>query len=107
MAAHDRWCCSQRRPSVAARGHRQPGAFERWFAERGVLQVQVEEHALHLPLEPEQAWLIVVGSGWRGLLEQHPTARREEIREEFLDEIVRRGVDGVDATTLVAQGQRK
>lgn len=107
LAAHDRVVARSTPPAVSPLADiNSRSTFSRWFTDRGGRDVQVEEHQLHVPLEPEQAWLVVVGSGWRGMLEQHPAAQREAIRQEFMDEIARRGIDGVDATTLVAQGRR-
>ncbi|MBZ2198312.1 class I SAM-dependent methyltransferase [Occultella gossypii] len=79
-------------------------ALRAWSVDRGLSDVIVTEHSLHLDVDAEQAWLIVVGSGWRGLVESLPAAGRQRLRAAFADELGRRGVQTVQASTMVVSG---
>lgn len=57
-----------------------------------------------VPAEPEALWLLVLGSGFRGLLTGLADADVAAVREEYLGRLA--GGPPVDATTLVATGRR-
>lgn len=47
----------------------QPGPYADWLAGRGLSDVDVTVHELALPMTPEIAWLVVIGSGYRAELD--------------------------------------
>lgn len=46
----------------------QPDTYAAWLTERGLTGVAVTTHDLRLTMTPEVAWLVVMGSGYRGAL---------------------------------------
>ena len=52
----------------------------------------------------ENAWLVVLGSGFRGMLQGLDPDQVERVRQDYPDELERRGATEVDATSLVGAG---
>ncbi|WP_434993660.1 class I SAM-dependent methyltransferase [Arthrobacter sp. Ld5] len=72
-----------------------------WLHARGLTNVRVEQFGLAVPLDPDSAWSLVLGTGYRGLLPEDPAAL-EKVRAAFLDRL---GDDVVlTADTLIAVG---
>ncbi len=75
--------------------------LEEWLRARGLTDVRVEKLDLTVPLEPEYAWSLALGSGYRGLLPDDPDSL-QRIREEFVGRL---GADFVlNADSLIAVG---
>lgn len=77
-----------------------------WLEELGCESVRVQELSNHIPATEEFVWNFVLGSGFRAALSSFDENTRAEIRDEFLELLTARGIDSVDATTLVATGIR-
>ncbi|WP_167676546.1 class I SAM-dependent methyltransferase [Rhodococcus sp. B10] len=77
-----------------------------WLEAQRCESVQVRELSNHVPATEEFVWNLVLGSGFRGALADFDDATRERVRTEFLELLTARGIDSVDATTLVATGVR-
>ncbi|GGL96809.1 class I SAM-dependent methyltransferase [Nakamurella endophytica] len=80
-----------------------PEGLAGWLAGCGAADVQVTtvEHAL--PTDPVSLWLLVTGSGYRGLLSGLSAEAVEAVRSDYLDQLA--GGTPVDTTTLVALGR--
>lgn len=83
-----------------------PSAYDRWLSQRGLQDTEVVVNELVLSLTPELAWLLVVGSGFRGVLTGLAADQSAAVREEYLTALSRDDINEVDATTLVATGRR-
>ena len=60
----------------------------------------------HLDLAPELAWQLVLGTGFRAVVDGLGEPQLAGVRERFLAAIADRGVETVDVTTLIAVGRR-
>jgi trans-aconitate methyltransferase len=78
--------------------------YRAWLTDRGLADVTVTTHELHLPLTPDLAWLVVTGSGFVTVLDGLDETRIAEVREVYLDSLSRAGVTELDATTLIGVG---
>ncbi|MDN4611013.1 class I SAM-dependent methyltransferase [Arthrobacter burdickii] len=75
--------------------------LEEWLGTRGLTEITIEKLGLAAPLEPEYAWSLALGSGYRGLLPEAPEAL-EEVRRAFVERL---GGDFVlNADSLIAVG---
>ncbi|MCW1250410.1 methyltransferase domain-containing protein [Acaricomes phytoseiuli] len=84
----------------------QPEAFSRWLGERGLQNIQVTALRNRLTVDPEMAWTLVLGSGWRTLLPRDPEAM-VRVRRTFLDRLREHGeLTELNSDTLLATGQR-
>ncbi|MCC8926663.1 class I SAM-dependent methyltransferase [Rhodococcus sp. I2R] len=83
-----------------------PARLSTWLEHAGCTSVQVSELSNFIPVTADFAWNLILGSGFRGGLSGYDDATRESIRVRFLELLTARGVDFVDATTLVATGER-
>ncbi|SOE02229.1 class I SAM-dependent methyltransferase [Blastococcus haudaquaticus] len=79
-------------------------ALGSWLADRGLADVDVTTVPLVLPMDPHVLWLLVLGSGFRGMLTGLDDEQVGAVRAGYLERLA----DGapVDATTLVALGRR-
>lgn len=77
-----------------------------WLEAQGCGSVRVEELSNHVPLTEDFVWNFVLGSGFRGALGGVADDVRAKIRGDFLELLTARGIDSLDATTLVATGTR-
>lgn len=84
----------------------QADPYAAWLTERGLSGVDVTEHELRLPMTPEVAWLVVLGSGFRRVLANLDAAAIAKVRERYLKSLQDDGLSEVDATTLIATGTR-
>lgn len=82
----------------------EPEAFRRWLTSRGLVDVEVATAVHEVPSTAEALWLLVLGSGFRGLLDglDEPAAAR--VRAGYLGALA--GGPAVDASTLVGLGRR-
>ncbi|MEU4745531.1 class I SAM-dependent methyltransferase [Actinosynnema sp. NPDC023658] len=77
-----------------------------WLAARGLSDVDVRVNELRLTMTPDLAWLVVLGSGFRGALAGLAPDTVETVRELYLGSLRDEGVDVLDATTLIGVGTR-
>lgn len=75
--------------------------FTPWLTARGVAEVSVTEHSHQVAPEPTPLWLLVLGSGFRGMLHG---LTPDQVRSRYLASF--EGSAGVDAGFLVATGTR-
>lgn len=81
-----------------------PEALAAWVADRGLTDVRVTPVPLALPMDPDVLWLLVLGSGFRGMLAGLDQQKIRAVREGYLARLA--GGRPVDATSLVAMGRR-
>ncbi|MDJ0396003.1 class I SAM-dependent methyltransferase [Rhodococcus sp. G-MC3] len=77
-----------------------------WLADQGLKNIQVRVLSNQVPATEDFIWNFVLGSGFRGALQSFDDNTCAEIRREFSELLTSRGIDSVDATTLVATGVR-
>jgi SAM-dependent methyltransferase len=82
----------------------QPGPYSDWLTERGLSEVAVTTHEMRLTMTPEVAWLVVIGSGFRGALTKLDPDTVHAVREHYLASLRADGVTEIDATTLIGTG---
>jgi trans-aconitate methyltransferase len=82
-----------------------PDPYAAWLAGRGLADVDVTVHELRLPMTPEIAWLVIMGSGYRAALTKLAPDAVEQVRERYLAALVEDGVTELDATTLIGFGR--
>ncbi|WP_340688180.1 class I SAM-dependent methyltransferase [Amycolatopsis coloradensis] len=80
------------------------GPYSEWLSGRRLSDVDVVVNELRLAMTPEIAWLVVIGSGFRGLLDDLEPGVVEQVRERYLDSLLAEGVTELDATTLIGSG---
>lgn len=84
----------------------QPEPYAAWLTGRGLRQVEVTVAERRLTMTPEVAWLVVLGSGFRGALASLPAEVVTQVRERYLATLREDGVTELDATTLIGAGLR-
>lgn len=94
---------SEREPHLFDRIN-QPDAFAEWLAGLGLADVDVVERDMSLPATPDVAWLVVIGSGFRGMLGDLAPDTVQRVRELYLARLREAGVDTLDASTIVGAG---
>ena len=90
--------------SSALQAVQQPDAFASWLGARGLVDVEVTTAVHQLPSTAEALWLLVLGSGFRGLLRDLDDDAVGRVRAGYLAAL--EGGAPVDATTLVGLGRR-
>jgi len=81
-----------------------PDALAGWLGACGATGVRVGTVPHAVPAEEEALWLLVLGSGFRGLLAGLADDAVARVRADYLGQLA--GGPPVDATTLVAAGRR-
>ncbi|WP_039786953.1 class I SAM-dependent methyltransferase [Actinoalloteichus spitiensis] len=81
--------------------------FTGWLRERDLHDVVVRVHEHRLPMTPEIAWLVVLGSGFRAALDPLDEEGVEAVRNRYLHLLAEDDVTELDATTLVGTGSRR
>lgn len=85
----------------------EPAALRALLAEGGVADAEVvAESGEHPIASPEAWWAAVLGSGYRGTLEQLDPAARERVRIANLDHVRRSGIRAVEANVVYAVASR-
>jgi trans-aconitate methyltransferase len=84
----------------------QAGSYAAWLTERGLSGVEVSVNELRLAMTPEVAWLVILGSGYRGALAKLSAGAVDTVRELYLASLHDEGVTELDATTLIGLGYR-
>lgn len=83
-----------------------PDLLASWLTGVGCESVRVQELSNHIPATGEFKWNLVLGSGFHGALSGMDDATVAQVRSELAELTTARGIDSVDATTLVATGVR-
>ena len=84
-----------------------PSVLEAVLVEGGVAGVTaVAEAGTHPLRSPEDWWAIVMGSGYRGTMEQLDADARERVRSRVLDEVRRRNVSSIEANVVYALARK-
>jgi ubiquinone/menaquinone biosynthesis C-methylase UbiE len=79
----------------------------RSLLESATIDVEVMLEADSQPVNsPDDWWAMVLGSGYRGTLEQLTPSERERVRAENLDFIRREGIRSVEANVIYAIGKK-
>ena len=80
-----------------------PGAVRALFAEAGIANPDVTaESGWHPIASPEAWWAAVLGSGYRGTVEQLDATARERVRAANLEYIRTAGIQSVEANVVYA-----
>lgn len=79
-------------------------AFAAWLSGLGLAEVEVAVRERWLSMTPEVAWLLVVGSGYRGALSELTPAEITRVRDRYLTRLDDAGLTELDATTLIGTG---
>lgn len=82
----------------------QVDSYTAWLTQRGLLEVDVAVHRLHLNMTPEVAWLVITGFGYRGAIATLDPHMVNAVREHYLASLHADGVTQLDATTLIGVG---
>ncbi|MFE0153479.1 class I SAM-dependent methyltransferase [Nonomuraea sp. NPDC059007] len=77
-----------------------------WLTGLGLREVTVSRVPLILTVTDDLAWLLVVGSGFRGMLDGLDARALSRLRANLLTTLRERGIVTLDATTLVGVGYR-
>jgi hypothetical protein len=74
------------------------------LAEGGLTRIEVEsEEGSHPITSPEDWWAMVLGSGYRGTLEQLDATERERIKNANFEFIIQSETKSVEANVLYAK----
>lgn len=84
----------------------QADSYAAWLTERGLADVEVAVSEMTLTMTPEVAWLVIIGSGFRGGLAKMSAGTVDTVRELYLTSLRDEGVTELDATTLIGSGRR-
>jgi trans-aconitate methyltransferase len=82
----------------------QADSYTDWLTERGLTEVAVTVHELRLAMNPDLAWLVITGSGYRGALATLDPETVNSVREHYLESLHAEGITELDATTLIGTG---
>lgn len=83
-----------------------PDTFRSWLEGLGLRDVRVRVHEHRLTMSDHIAWLLVLGSGYVGLLSALDEAQIDEVRRRYLASIREDGSADLDATVLIGTGVR-
>ncbi|WP_394253249.1 class I SAM-dependent methyltransferase [Arthrobacter pityocampae] len=75
-----------------------------WLHARGLVNVRIEPFGLRVPLDPDAAWSLALGTGYRGLLPEDPEALRR-VRSAFEERLGSAFVLNADSLIAVAEYQ--
>lgn len=78
--------------------------YAEWLTGLGLSDVDVKVNELRLTMTPEVAWLVVLGSGFRGALAELAPETVDTVREIYLSSLRDAGIGELDATTLIGVG---
>lgn len=85
-----------------------PQALRALLAESGVTQIEVvAEPGTHPIASPEAWWSAVLGSGYRGTIEQLDASDRERVRQANLEYVRSSGMCEVEANVVYATARRR
>ncbi len=84
----------------------QPEGFRSWLGARGLDDVTVTTHELHLDVSPDMAWLVVTGSGFVAALNGLDEQQVADVRSTYAASLAAAGIRTFDATMLIGVGVR-
>lgn len=76
-----------------------------WMASLGLDEVQVHRIAWQVDLNADNAWDLVLGTGFRAMLHGLDASAVNRVRDRFLTALTAERVESLDATSLVAVGR--
>jgi ubiquinone/menaquinone biosynthesis C-methylase UbiE len=76
-----------------------------WLRSLGLADVQVWTEVYEPELDPEFAWNVVTGTGFRGLLATFDEAGAERVRSGLIDRLREKKIDKLDATSVIGVGR--
>lgn len=79
-------------------------SYRAWLTQIGLRDVRVDTAAHSIPLTAVNAWLVVLGSGYRGMLAGLDSSQVEQVRHAYLNELHRREQTHLDATSTIGLG---
>jgi ubiquinone/menaquinone biosynthesis C-methylase UbiE len=79
-------------------------ALADWMISIGLHEVSVHRIVHQVTLTPDNAWNLVIGSGFRAMLHDLDDEAVARVRNHFLDSLTTGRLDHLDATSLVAVG---
>ncbi|QFG26253.1 class I SAM-dependent methyltransferase [Actinomadura sp. WMMB 499] len=79
-------------------------ALARWAAGLGLSDVRVHRIDRTVPLDRDNAWNLVLGSGFRAMVIDLDEEVRDRVRDRFLDALDAENVRALDAASLVVVG---
>lgn len=86
----------------------EPGALRELLLEGGVDRAEVvAEAGSHPIVPPETWWTLVLGTGYRGTLEQLDPSDRERVRQANLEYVRRSGIATVETNVLFAVAEKE
>lgn len=86
----------------------EPRALAAMLAEAGVYADDMLEEADSQPLvSPDDFWIIAMGSGYRGTIEQLDSQTRERVRRKTLDYLSRHSVRSVEVNAVYAIARKR
>ena len=81
----------------------EPEALRGLLSDAGVPDPEIEaEDGSHLLASPDAWWSLVMGSGYRGTIDQLTAQARERIREDNLRFVASRGITAIEANVIYA-----
>lgn len=70
--------------------------------------IQVVPQADSQPVNsPDDWWAMIMGSGYRGTVDQLSTSERDQVRTENLEFIRREGIRSVESNVIYAIGKKR
>ncbi|MFD0690836.1 class I SAM-dependent methyltransferase [Actinomadura fibrosa] len=75
-----------------------------WATSLDLTQVTVHRMEMRVPISPENAWGLVLGSGFRAILSGLDARATARVRNHFLDALRTERIDHLDASSLVLAG---
>lgn len=82
----------------------EPDSFSAWLSGLGLSGVDVLVRERALSMTPEVAWLLVTGSGYRGVLSELGPEEVDRVRDRYLARLDETGLTNLDTTTLMGTG---
>ncbi|TDC07919.1 methyltransferase domain-containing protein [Nonomuraea longispora] len=78
-----------------------------WLTGLGLADARITRAPLAVPLTSELAWLLVTGSGFRGMLTGLDADAVSRVRDDLFASLEREGLDQVDASVLIGIGHQR
>ncbi|MFC6081337.1 class I SAM-dependent methyltransferase [Sphaerisporangium aureirubrum] len=77
-----------------------------WLARLALKEVSVRRIPLSVPLTADLAWLLVLGTGFRGVIRGLDADATRRVRDDLVSTLDARGIHSLDATSLTGVGTR-
>jgi len=82
-----------------------PDLLTEWLTSLGLREVEVSTYPHRMRLGPDAAWALVMGAAMRAMLMGMDADTVERVRARFTALLTDRGVDELNATTLIGTGR--